>query len=210
MRAKEEPIIMNHIPENEHSQLLSNSIRTPDGTVISSHSRHDYVTHTDANGLTYMVDGGTAYLRRTVHKDAPYEELSVYMTEDHEHNREHFRWGGRGPKGDQPLRWILLKDMELGHIEAVLATQPQIRGGYIEDLMRAELAYRSKGGEIEFEYDLGGGKYTYRRLKGGGQKCLRYGEQWRDLTGDSMVYAMMARLEELNNILIEHGLYLDE
>jgi hypothetical protein len=43
--------------------------------------RHDYVTYTDANGLDYMVDGGNDYLRRNVHTEAPYEELTIYEDE---------------------------------------------------------------------------------------------------------------------------------
>ena len=39
-------------------ELLLNQIKTPDGTILRSHSRHDYVTHVDANGHEYMVDGG--------------------------------------------------------------------------------------------------------------------------------------------------------
>ena len=33
-------------------------MRTPDGTILESKHRHDYVTHLDANGNEYMLDGG--------------------------------------------------------------------------------------------------------------------------------------------------------
>ena len=59
-------------------KIVANRIRTPDGTILESMHRHDYVTYTDANGKEYMVDGGLDYLRRNIHDDAPYEELSVY------------------------------------------------------------------------------------------------------------------------------------
>ena len=36
------------------SELIYNALRTPDGTIIESKSRHDYVTHTDANGKNYI------------------------------------------------------------------------------------------------------------------------------------------------------------
>ena len=47
-------------------QIVLNSIMTPDGTVLISHHRHDYVTHLDKNGELYLVDGGTDYLKRFV------------------------------------------------------------------------------------------------------------------------------------------------
>jgi hypothetical protein len=34
-------------------RLVYNAIRTPDGTVLVSYSRHDYKTYTDANGHEY-------------------------------------------------------------------------------------------------------------------------------------------------------------
>jgi hypothetical protein len=60
----------------EVERLLLNRIRTPDGTILTSRHQHDYVTHEDANGETYMTDGGTAYLRRSVNA-VPAEDLSM-------------------------------------------------------------------------------------------------------------------------------------
>ena len=42
----------------ENPKILSNKMRTPDGTILESKHRHDYVTHTDANGKEYMLDSG--------------------------------------------------------------------------------------------------------------------------------------------------------
>lgn len=36
-------------------KLLVNRIQTPDGTILTSKSVHDYVTHTDANGEEYIL-----------------------------------------------------------------------------------------------------------------------------------------------------------
>lgn len=121
--------------------ILLNRIRTPDGTVLTSYHRHDYRTHKDANGETYMVDGGTAYLRRN-HCKEPYEELTVVLTDDHEVNRKAFHWGSRGPMGDQPVQYRPLCELSDDHIQAILETQPQIEGTYIEGLLAAELKYR--------------------------------------------------------------------
>lgn len=104
-------------------KLVANKIRTPDGTILESMHRHDYVTYIDANGKEYMVDGGLDYTRRNIHDDAPYVELSVYATDSHEIIRESFKWGTRGVDGKSPLKWVLLKDLTTDHIRAILDTQ---------------------------------------------------------------------------------------
>ena len=49
--------------------ILSNRMRTPDGTILESKHRHDYVTHLDANGREYMLDGGLDYVRGSANGD---------------------------------------------------------------------------------------------------------------------------------------------
>ena len=122
-------------------KIVANRIRTPDGTILESMHRHDYVTYTDANGLEYMVDGGLDYLRRNVHDDAPYQELSVYADDPHELIREVFKWGTRGKDGNQPLKYVPLKDLTSDHIEAILETQAHI-SGHIQNIFLDELSFR--------------------------------------------------------------------
>jgi len=112
--------------------ILRNSLRCPDGTELISRHRHDYVEHTDANGKVYMVDGGTDYLKRSANGDEIDTSIVVADT-DYEENvvRENLMWATYGKDGDEPLRWVALKDMETGHIEAVLESMGQIMG-YIE------------------------------------------------------------------------------
>jgi hypothetical protein len=106
-----------------HRNIVANRIRTPDGTVLHSRHHHDYVTYTDNNGLEYMVDGGLEYLRRTIHEDDPYTEISVFEDDPFDLIRRAFAWGTRGKDGKQPLRWKLLADLDDDHIEAILETQ---------------------------------------------------------------------------------------
>jgi hypothetical protein len=122
-------------------KIVANRIRTPDGTILESMHRHDYVTYTDANGKEYMVDGGLDYLRRIVHDDAPYEEWSVYTDDEHELIREVFKWGTRGKDGKQPLKYVPLKDLTTEHIEAILDTQTHIQE-YIRKIFLDELSFR--------------------------------------------------------------------
>lgn len=122
--------------------LFRNAMQTPDGTVIESFHVHDYVTHKDANGETYMVDGGMEYLRRSIN-EIPAKDLSVEMIPgNHKINRQYFRWGTYGVKGDKPLRRIKLMDMSDMHIHAVLETQPL--GKETIELFEKEIEYRDQ------------------------------------------------------------------
>ena len=122
--------------------LVYNAIRTPDGTVLESMHRHDYNVYVDKNGKEYMVDGGLEYVRRNVHADAPYEELSVYITDGHDKVREVVKWGTYGKDGNQPLTYILLKDMSTEHICACLENVPSMHPAYKESF-KEELKLRS-------------------------------------------------------------------
>lgn len=123
-------------------RIVSNRIRTPDGTILESMHRHDYVTYVDANGLEYMVDGGLDYLRRNVHDEAPYLELSMYSNSPHDVIREVFKWGTRGKDGRSPLKYVPLKNLTTEHIEAILETQDHIQE-YIRNIFLDELNYRN-------------------------------------------------------------------
>lgn len=123
-------------------KIVANCIRTPDGTILCSRHVHDYATYLDKNGYTYMVDGGRDYLRRNIVDEAPAEELSVYADDPHEVIRERFDWGTRGKDGKSPLTFKLLKDLDDGHIMAILDTQKQI-ADWTRKLFVDELSYRN-------------------------------------------------------------------
>jgi len=100
-------------------QLLVNSIITPDGTVLTSRYRHDYVTHIDKNGEEYMVDGGLDYERCNINK-IPAIDNYVYTDDPHELIRNKVAWGTYGKGGAENLHYVLLREMSTGHIKAVL------------------------------------------------------------------------------------------
>ena len=103
----------------EHEmKLIRNALQTPDGTIIESMHRHDYVTYTDANGKEYMVDGGLAYVRRSIHDDQI--DLSEYDDAPHERQREVLTWGTYGKDGKQPLQYKTIAEMETEHLQAVI------------------------------------------------------------------------------------------
>ena len=98
--------------------IIHSSLTTPDGTILTSRHRHDYVTHKDANGKTYMLDGGHSYIRCSIHTDQVLNTL--YEGDPHKLVRERIEWGTYGPNGDQPRHYVTLANMDTGHIEAVL------------------------------------------------------------------------------------------
>lgn len=104
---------------DESKRLVSNAIKTPDGTVLQSNHVHDYKTYKDANGETYMVDGGTQYTRRSINEE-PFEELSVYDNAPWSIVREKLKWGTRGKDGRQPVKYVSLAEMDTDHIKAIL------------------------------------------------------------------------------------------
>jgi hypothetical protein len=57
--------------------LILNRWKTPDGTVLISYHTHDFVSHKDANGEEYFIDGGNDYVRRSNNKE-PMENMCVY------------------------------------------------------------------------------------------------------------------------------------
>jgi len=106
--------------KNKNRKIILNRIKTPDGTILISHHRHDFNTYLDKNGLEYMVDGGTDYLRRYVHEEAPYEELTLYHDTPYEEIRKAFARGGRGKDGTEPLVYVPLCEMNDEWLNAVI------------------------------------------------------------------------------------------
>lgn len=120
--------------------LIANKIQTPDGTILHSKNRHDFVQHLDANGKTYFVDGGNDYQRLGGDME-DCKNLSVYSDDSLEKIREVLTWGTYGKNGDQPLKRVFLKDMDTDHIEAILETQSHI-SEHLRNIFKEELEFR--------------------------------------------------------------------
>ena len=116
--------------------IVYSGLRTPDGTLLESKHRHDYVTHDDANGKSYMLDGGIDYVRRSINGDE--EVITVTIEDSHDKVRNHMQWGTYGKNGDEELHYKKLKDMSDGHILACIKTQdsmnPNIRQAMINEI----------------------------------------------------------------------------
>jgi len=119
-------------------QYVYNAIMTPDGTILHSKHRHDYIVHKDANGETYMIDGGNDYRRTSANKQEA-TDISVTYNDSIDNIREHLVWGTYGKDGELELKEVLLKDMSDNHIKAI------INDGYkLNPVMKLELLYRAE------------------------------------------------------------------
>lgn len=110
----------------KEKQLLYSAIQTPDGTILESKHRHDYVTHLDKNGEEYMIDGGLDYQRTNINT-IPAKDLSLYSDAPHEKIREMVSRGGRGIDGKQPLKYVLLKDIDDEWLDAIIKYETELR-----------------------------------------------------------------------------------
>ena len=107
-------------------QLLYNAVLTPDGTILQSRSRYDYIEYKDkVSGEIYILDGGLEYQRMSINK-APAENLAVYTSDLHCKIREVFTWGTYGRDGLQPKKYVLLKLLTDEHLAAILRTQTHL------------------------------------------------------------------------------------
>lgn len=125
--------------------IISNAILTPDGTYLRSYHRHDYKEHWDVESEElYIVDGGIDYLRRSLNTTLPID-CTIYLSDPFVVVREAFVWKSYG-KDQEYLPhgiYIELHSMQTDHIRAILQTQQQIKGTYVEMLFKKELVYRT-------------------------------------------------------------------
>ena len=120
--------------------LVVNALITPDGTRLQSYSHYDFKEYVDANGKTYMVDGGLSYQRRSANGDEV--DDSLFLHEDEfAVIRDVVTWGTYGKNGDQPLRVVPVSEMSNDHIQAVLDIQGRIHP-HIREVLITELEYR--------------------------------------------------------------------
>lgn len=133
---------MNSLDNQIH--LVANRWECPDGTILQSKHRHDFVEYVDEQGNYYCCDGGTGYYIRT---SGNLIDRCIRSTDPFELQREFFMWGSYGKDdGKQDKKYIPLRELTDLHLNAILETQEHIRGTYVEVLMLAEVEYRKVHG----------------------------------------------------------------
>jgi len=126
-----------------HPKIIYNAIRCPDGTVLESKYRWDYVEHTQEDGRKYTVDGGHDYLRRG-YSDKEYEELSVDTESPHKLIREVFTWTSSLDKDGNSIEPVTraLKDLEDDHVLALVGWTSEGYPEYTHKIMVDEAEFR--------------------------------------------------------------------
>jgi len=132
-------------------KIILNRIKTPDGTVLTSHHVHDFVCHVDANGKRYCVDGGNDYLKRSF-ETADYEDVSIYSDAPFEIIRENFHRGGRGKLGNEDVKWTPMNEMSDRWLDnCIIYNEKGGQGDSLANkLYKQELEYR-KNNNIKIE-----------------------------------------------------------
>jgi hypothetical protein len=120
--------------------LVVNALITPDGTRLQSYSCYDFKEYVDANGKTYMVDGGIVYRRRSANGDEVDDSLFLHK-DDFEVIRDAVTWGTYGKDGDQPLQRVAVSEMSYDHIQALLGLQNTIHPN-LREVLLMEHQYR--------------------------------------------------------------------
>lgn len=96
--------------------IVYSALQTPDGTIIESKHRHDYVTHHDKNDKEYMIDGGHDELKWTSgHGDEKF--ILVYDDDPFEEVRKVFKWVCE-------KQYIKLMEITNDHLEALCNYDP--------------------------------------------------------------------------------------
>ncbi len=114
------------------SQLLQNALYVPEDDVylVSSH-QHDFVTHSFKDGFHISVDGGREYARREgdMYKLSDANRYVEYCLSDEDPIEvilDRLLWGSHGKDGKQPVTFRPIKDLELDHLKAIIATQDHL------------------------------------------------------------------------------------
>lgn len=126
------------------NQLLYNAIQTPDGTILHSKHRHDFVCHIDANGKKYCIDGGLDY-RRIVGDTNDIKDMCVYDDGKWETRRKYLCWERKYDENMNQLpetEWIPIKDLKTSHIKNILKNVKEIPSIYLTTF-KQELIHRT-------------------------------------------------------------------
>ena len=101
------------------SKLLQNAVKCLScNTILKSLHVHDY-QQCDCDNKT-MVDGGLDYIRYGGTDMKSIELLTLYNTINEDEMVSNLLWGTYGINGDQPLKYVRLKDCETSHLKAIL------------------------------------------------------------------------------------------
>lgn len=142
---------------------LYNAIKTPDGTVLWCQSGHDFKLYKDTvSGEEYMNDGMGYGIRRSINI-VEFEDLSVWSYDPFEKIRTAKFWGSYGKDGKGEKKIMALQEMEDSHIRAILETQKQLKGSFLEEIFMKELEYRIQTFKEKLDDEMPKKKVTQKK-----------------------------------------------
>jgi hypothetical protein len=109
-------------------KIIYNGLQTPDGTIIESTHRHDYMSYEDKNGKRYVIDGGLDYVRYSNNGDE--KLITKYADQPHEEIREYAFRAGYGKPGNPDYgtyRVVRIADMDADYLDSAI--------DYIKDII---------------------------------------------------------------------------
>lgn len=123
--------------------ILYNAIQCPDGTIIESTYRHDWVQHIQEDGREYFVDGGLDY-QRIGCSDKKFINLLVTTESEHAKIREVFKWTSNYDANMNPIAPVKrkLKDLTDDHVKALVIWTEEGYPEYVHKIMKDELEWR--------------------------------------------------------------------
>lgn len=120
-------------------QLVANIWQTPDGTILWSRFRHDYVHYVDANGEEYSVDGGNDYCISLVNQEKM-KSLCVYNTDPWDLQRQYIL---RGTFDENVNRiWVPLCKLSDDHLQEIIKYCED--SGHSTEIYEKEIEYRKE------------------------------------------------------------------
>jgi len=98
---------------------------------ISTH-RHDFVafkldgSKVNKGDSYFFIDGGLDYCRTNFVNHPSIVSMNIEDNADEDTIYNKLLWGSKGKSGKEPVKYSLLKDLEIDHLRAILATQHHI------------------------------------------------------------------------------------
>ena len=137
------PQKVHHEPRDPevYEHIVYNAVKCHEcGQIIESHHTHDYKTCGCDNEA--MVDGGIAYARYGAKDMTKITKITYTDQDPHDLIREFASWGTYGKTGNEPLKYVKIKDMTDDHVRAVIVYP---RGAsWFKELLKNELEYRAE------------------------------------------------------------------